>query len=175
LKDTELPVVVITGPSQGGLGAEVARGLAHGNPKCLILTGRSQNKIQPVIDEIKKINPSIDAQFVGADLLDNSTVRRAAADIRKITNEIHGLINNAGIMAPKDFSKSKDGIESQFAANHIGHFLLTNLLVSELEKGKGVVTNVSSRGYQLNGVFFDDPNFSVCNSWFTEIPAGNLS
>ncbi|KAI0134666.1 short-chain dehydrogenase [Xylariales sp. AK1849] len=158
----------ITGPSQGGLGAGVARALALGNPKRLMLLGRSKEKIQPVIDEVKKINPNIDTHFVQTDLQDNSSVRRAADEAKALTEEIHGLINNAGIGGQKEYAKSKDGIESQFAANHIGHFLLTKLLLPELSKGKGVITNVSSRAIHLNGVNFEDPDFQdgkTYNGW----------
>ena len=67
------------------------------------------------------------------------------------------------VMAVKEYKKSKDGIEMQFAANHIGHFLLTNLLMPKiLAAGKGArIVNVSSFGYMSGGVRFDDQNFKV--------------
>ena len=66
-------------------------------------------------------------------------------------------------MALKNYTTTKDGIETQFGANHIGHFLLTNLLVPKLAvAGKGArVVNVSSFGYMSGGVRFEDPNFQV--------------
>ena len=95
------------------------------------------------------------------DLADNQSVRSAAQEIKSITGQIHGLINSAGIMAPATFSTSKDGLEMQFASNHLGHFLLTNLVISEIKKAKGVVVNVSSAGYQVADPEFDDVNFNV--------------
>lgn len=64
-------------------------------------------------------------------------------------------------MAPANYQMSKDGIEMQFASNHIGHFLLTNLLVPEIKKGNGVVANVASGGYQIADPDFEDVNFNV--------------
>ena len=66
-------------------------------------------------------------------------------------------------MAIKDYSTSADGIETQFAANHVGHFLLTKLLMEKmLAGGKGArIINVSSQGYMSGGIRVDDYNFKV--------------
>lgn len=99
-------------------------------------------------------------------MLDNASVRKAAEHIKSLTKKIDVLINNAGIMAPKEYATSKDGIESQFAANHVGHFLLTGLLIEEvLAAGEGAaIINVASLGYQLAEPNLDDPNFEVSSS-----------
>ena len=96
-----------------------------------------------------------------ADFLDNSTVRKAAEEIKTLTKVIHGVMNTAGTMAPKSFNLSKDGIESQFAANYVGHFLLTNLLMPEIEEGHGVVSNLTSTGYETSDVHYEDVNFDA--------------
>ena len=153
--------VVITGPSKAGIGSETAKALASAKPKQIILAGRNESRIIPVIDEVKRADPNVDVVYVHLDLLDNSSVQKAADEIKSRTSEIHGLINNAGIMAPKNFVKSKDGIESQFAACHIGHFLLTKLLLPKIA-AEGTIVNVGSLGYQLAEVNLDDPNFQVC-------------
>lgn len=69
-------------------------------------------------------------------------------------------------MAIKEYTATKDGIELQFASNHVGHFLLTNLLMPKiLAAGEGArVINVASFGYMSGGVRFDDPNFKVNNA-----------
>jgi NAD(P)-dependent dehydrogenase (short-subunit alcohol dehydrogenase family) len=159
---------VITGPSVKSLGAGAALGLATGKPKQLILVGRSKSKIQPVIEEIMSSNPDVEATFVEINLLDHSSVRTGADTIKGITGEIHGMINCAGIMAVEKYQESNDGIESQFATNHVSHFLLTNLLKDELANGKAVVVNVSSSGYELADINYDDVNFRGgmdYNSW----------
>ncbi|PQE25150.1 short-chain dehydrogenase protein [Rutstroemia sp. NJR-2017a BVV2] len=124
--------VVITGPSKNGIGAETAITLASANPKKIILVGRTESKVTPVIESIKNINPSIEVAFVEIDLLSNKSVRQAAEKIKRLTDKIHVLINNAGVMAVRNCTTSVDGVESQFAANYLGHFLLTNLLGKEI-------------------------------------------
>ncbi|KAI8948122.1 putative short-chain dehydrogenase [Xylaria longipes] len=151
---------VITGPSAGGIGATVATALAKANPKRIILAGRNLSKVQPVIDEIAQINPDIETRFVKLDLTDLSSVRQAATDIKNVVPDgIDGLYNNAGIMAPREFKKSADGVEQQFAANHLGHFLLSNLLLPEITKAHGVVANTTSRAWALADPDYDDVNF----------------
>ena len=66
-------------------------------------------------------------------------------------------------MAVKDYTTTSEGIELQFGVNHIGHFLLTSLLLPKiLAASKGArVINVSSFGYLAAGVRFNDWNFKV--------------
>ena len=66
-------------------------------------------------------------------------------------------------MATKDYTTTKDGIEMQFGTNHVGHFLLTNLLMPKLAAAdqSARIVNVSSFGYMSGGVRFDDSNFQV--------------
>ncbi|KAK7975702.1 PHD-finger domain-containing protein [Apiospora arundinis] len=143
---------VITGPSQGGIGASAAIHLAKGKPERLVLAGRSLDKIQPVIDEIKATDPSVSVDFVALNLLDRDSVRQTGEEIKRLASKgISGLINNAGIMAVEHFTKSKNGVEGQFETNHVGHFLLTSILMPEIKKAKGVVVNVSSLGYMYGG------------------------
>lgn len=63
----------------------------------------------------------------------------------------------------KEYTKSADGIESQFATNHIGHFLLTNLILNKIVKaGKGArIVNLTSDGHRLGHFRGDDYNFEV--------------
>lgn len=105
----------------------------------------------------------MDAVYLEIDLLDTQSIRTAVERTRTVTDKIHGLINNAGIMAVPEYATSKDGVESQFAANYLGHFLLTNLLVSEMlaADGQTRIINVASLGYQLADVNLEDPNFQV--------------
>ena len=83
----------------------------------------------------------------------------------KTVPKINVLINNAGIMALHDFQKSEDGVEMQFAANHLGHFLLTNLLIPLIfAAGPGSrIVNVSSAGHALGNVRFGDPALRAIN------------
>lgn len=154
-------VIVITGASKGGLGAETALSLAAANPKKIILTGRSEGKIAPVLEQIKQMNPNIETQFITLELGNQQSVRKAAAEINASVSKIDILINNAGIMAVEKYTKTEDGVESQFGCNHVGPFLFTNLLADKLGENSRVI-NVTSMGYELSGIRFDDWNFQAC-------------
>ena len=169
-------LVLITGPSDGGIGAETAFSLAAASPACIILAGRSLSKVQPVIDRIKSAYPDVETQFIPLDLSSQNAVREAAGRINESVRAIDILINNAGIMACP-FAKTADGIESQFGTNFIGHFLLTNLIMERLVTRPGArIVNVSSSAHRTSDVQLDDLNFEVCefiaiaqeNSAFTD-------
>lgn len=158
--EVEGKVIVITGGSRGGLGAETAISLATANPSRIILTGRNQGKVAPVIEQIKQLNSRITIQFVALELGDQQSVRKAAGEINASVSRIDILINNAATMAIEDYTKTVDGIESQFGSNHIGPFLLTNLIAYRLGEDSRVV-NVTSLAYEASGIRFDDWNFGV--------------
>ncbi|RFU29340.1 hypothetical protein B7463_g7014, partial [Scytalidium lignicola] len=151
--------IVITGPGQGGIGAETAITLAKASPALLILAGRTESKITPVIAQIAENNPDVKVKFISLDLSSQKSVRTAAAEINAIVTKIDILINNAAIMACP-YAKSEDGLEMQFATNHIGHFLLAKLLMDKILKaGSGArIINVSSSALQ-GSIRYDDYNF----------------
>lgn len=161
--------VVITGASYGGLGAHTAICLAAAKPAEIFLLGRSEDKVSSVIKAIENISPSTIARSIKVDLASCKSVRDAAVEINSSVVKIDALINNAGIMGAK-FSLTPEKVESHLGTNHIGHFLLTNLLIPKLEAaGKGArIVNVSSQMYQFSEVRFDDYNFSdgaTYNAW----------
>lgn len=93
--------VVVTGCSEGGIGASTAISLAHGSPATIFVAGRTLSKVNPAIEAIKAISPSTDAIFVPLDLGEFDSIRAAAKLVLESgkAEEIHGLINNAGVMA----------------------------------------------------------------------------
>jgi len=136
---------LITGPTPGGIGAETVISLARGGPKHLILAGRSQQKIQPLIDQISEGHPDVKVSFLHLDLGSQKSVRNAAKDVQKLLagDKIDVLILNAAIMAcPYGFTE--DGIETQFGTNQVGHFLFGNLLLKDDLIGSRVVVVSSS-------------------------------
>ncbi|KAK6826680.1 hypothetical protein RU639_004819 [Aspergillus parasiticus] len=138
-------VVVLTGASEGGLGRCYCSGSGIGTTLPFNFTR----------------SPDTQPAFVHIELDDLDSVRRTAADVLSLTSKIDVLINNAGVMAIP-WSKSKSGLEKTLAINHIGHFLLTKLLMpSILAAGPGSrIVNVTSAGYRMAPFFFDDWNFS---------------
>lgn len=163
---------LITGTSAKGLGAKCATSIAHHSPAHIILVSRSKSKVDPVLDEIRKIDPKVSAQFVSCELSDQDSVRQAAEAILKdaTISKIDVVINNAGVMAIMDYTLDKHGNELTLSSNHIGHFLLTNLLMPKiLAAGKGArIVNLSSYGHRTGVFRFHDPNYDggkAYNPW----------
>jgi NAD(P)-dependent dehydrogenase (short-subunit alcohol dehydrogenase family) len=95
------------------------------------------------------------------DLADLVSVRAFAERFLATGRGLDILINNAAIMAAPE-ALVGDGWESQFATNHLGHYVLTNLLWPALAADGGArVVALSSTGHKLSGIRFDDPNFSA--------------
>ncbi|KAI0113592.1 putative short-chain dehydrogenase [Nemania sp. FL0031] len=164
--DVAAKTILITGASTGSLGAESARTMAFA--KHLILAGRNEAKIKPVLEKIQALNPSGKTTFVQVDLASNKSVRRAAAEINALPglDHIDIVINAAGNMAVRTYQTSTDGVELQFAANHLGHFLLTKLLLEKiLAAPVPTVVNLTSTGYELGESNFEDPNFNNGNTY----------
>ena len=113
------------------------------------------------MSRIKDLNPSVKVTFVPVSLDDFDSVRAAASTIDASISKLDILINNAGIMAIKDFTTNKNGIEIQFATNHLGHFLFTKLLMPKiLAAGPGTrIINLTSLGHKISPVRFEDYNF----------------
>lgn len=125
------------------------------------LAGRDLKKTKDVADSIA--TNIADASLVHTlelDLSSLSSVRKAASNFLSIGIPLHVLLNNAGCMAIEDKTISVDGFEMQFATNHLGHFLFTNLLIPALLKAApSRVVSVSSMAHFRSGILFDDPNF----------------
>ncbi|KAF8193886.1 NAD-P-binding protein [Mycena galopus ATCC 62051] len=122
--------VLVTGTSINGTGFEVARVIAkHAN--LVIITGYSAERLKLSEDAIKKENPSANIRCLALDLSSMAAVRAAAAEVNAYPEPLHILINNAAaVIGP--FKLTVDGLESQMAINHVGHFLLTLLLAPKL-------------------------------------------
>ncbi|KZV81040.1 NAD(P)-binding protein [Exidia glandulosa HHB12029] len=162
-------IFVVTGPTPTGIGATTLTSLAKAHPSVLVLAGRTPSKFQPVADSIAAIDSKIKVVLVTLDLSSNASVRAAAKTILEHPDVPHidTLINNAGLMATP-FSLTEDGIESQFAACHVGHFLFTNLLLPKLRAApEPVVVNVTSSGHRMGTGDFSDVNWEKTpyNSW----------
>ena len=137
--------VIITG-ANSGLGKESAIALAKLGAE-IVLAVRDINKGQSVKNQILNQTPSAVIEVAELDLMDLDSVRKFAAS--QSTKPIDVLLNNAGIMAVP-FEITKDGFESQMGTNHLGHFLLTELLLDAISKGTNPrIVNVSSSAHRL--------------------------
>ncbi|KAF1967233.1 NAD(P)-binding protein [Bimuria novae-zelandiae CBS 107.79] len=158
-------IVLVTGVSPESIGSSTALSIASQSPSLLILASRTPSKLDAVTKSIKDAYPGVNVQTVALDLMSQDSVRKAAAEIAQLTPRIDIIINNAALMTLKR-QLTAEGIEAQFGANHIGHFLLTNLLMPQLlaaaksnAPGATRVVNLTSLGHRLSPVRFHDYNF----------------
>ena len=154
LIDMKSKRVIITG-ANSGLGKESAFALAKLGAE-IVLAVRDTNKGQSVKNQILNQTPSAVIEVAALDLMDLDSVRKFAAS--QSTKPIDVLLNNAGIMAVP-FEKTKDGFESQMGTNHLGHFLLTELLFDAISEGSNPrIVNVSSSAHRLGKLKTGDIN-----------------
>ncbi len=150
-------VALVTGGSSG-LGQETARALAEKGAQ-VILTARDVPKGDAVAAEIRRSTGNAQVGVEELELASLASVRTFARRFLDRHPALHVLVNNAGVMACP-FTKTEDGFEMQFGTNHLGHFLMTCLLVPALRKGApSRIVSVSSRGHHLSPVVFDDVHF----------------
>ena len=134
--------VLVTGSTVGGLGHHAAIELAR-RGAAVVLGGRSPERLAEAEAAIREEVPEAELSTLVVDLADLTSVRQAAQRAEPI-GPIHRLNNNAGVMATP-YSRTSDGFELQMATNHFGPFLLTGLLLPQLEaSGDGRVVTVSS-------------------------------
>jgi retinol dehydrogenase-12 len=116
-----------------GLGAESVLQLAKHNPSQIYLAARTEAKANSAIEQIKEQVPKAAVTYLELDLGSFASVKTAADTFTKSTERLDVLMNNAGIMATPA-GLTKDGYEAQFGTNHMGHALLTRLLLPTLQK-----------------------------------------
>merc|ERR1712227_346580 len=122
--------VVITGANTG-IGKTTALDLSKRGAKVVMLC-RDMERAEKAAEEVREATKG-EVIVHKLDLAALASVRECAEQLGNSPEKIDILINNAGIMAcPK--MKTKDGFEMQFGTNHLGHFLLTNLLMPQLKK-----------------------------------------
>ncbi|CAD6257904.1 unnamed protein product [Miscanthus lutarioriparius] len=149
---------IVTGATNG-IGKETARVLALRGAK-VIIPARTLESGLKVKESLAEQVPSSKLHVMEMDLSSLSSVRDFARSFDSSHEHLNLLINNAGIMACP-YQLSKDGIELQFATNHVGHFLLTNLLLDKMkstarETGvQGRIINVSSIAHKSDGTCFE--------------------
>lgn len=144
---------VITG-ANSGLGWQAARMLAGKNAR-VFLGCRSLERGSEARTRILALHPAAEIELVELDLGSLDSIRKAAERLRS-EPQIDLLINNAGIMMPPR-ELTRDGFESQFGVNHLGHFALTGLLLERIRStvGSRIVT-VSSNAHKQGAIGFDD-------------------
>lgn len=146
-KDTKIEgsVAIITG-ANAGIGKETAIDLARRGGKVYIAC-RDIKRGEDALKEIMKKSGSNNVHFLQLNLASMDSIKEFSKKFHELEPKLHILVNNAGVMAcPK--SSTSDGFEMHIGTNHLGHFLLTNLLLDRLkESAPSRVVNVASLFY----------------------------
>ena len=133
--------VLVTGANTG-IGRATAAALA-GRGARIVLACRSEEKTRPVMEDIASTTGNHGLDFLALDLSDLDAVRSAAKTFLDRDEPLHVLLNNAGLAGQRGVTAQ--GFELAFGVNHLGHFLLTQLLLDRLrDSGRPRVVNVSS-------------------------------
>jgi NAD(P)-dependent dehydrogenase (short-subunit alcohol dehydrogenase family) len=150
--------ILITGATDGLGRALALRAAAEGDT--LLLHGRSEERLQPVVDQIRREHGEGRVRTYTADLADLAEVRRMAQEVLANESRLDVLVNNAGIGntnpdGSRDRRESADGIELRFAVNYLADYLLTRLLLPLLRSSAPArIVHVSSAGQ--SPIDFDD-------------------
>ncbi|XP_071868537.1 retinol dehydrogenase 13 [Bombus fervidus] len=149
-------VIIITGANTG-IGKEIARDLAK-REATVIMACRDMEKCENTRRDIVIESRNKYVYCRPCDLASQKGIRDFVEQFKKEHKKLHILINNAGVMrCPKMYTQ--EGIELQFGVNHIGHFLLTNLLLDTLkDSAPSRIVNVSSSAHKRGKIKFDDLN-----------------
>jgi NAD(P)-dependent dehydrogenase (short-subunit alcohol dehydrogenase family) len=144
---------LVTGANTG-IGKATAHALAVRGGRVLVAC-RSEGKAQPAIAEIVAATGNPFVEFLPLDLADLSSVRAAAESVLAEPHPLHVLVNNAGVAGQRGITA--DGFELAFGVNHLGHFLLTMLLLPRLRESEGArIVNVSSDShYQAKAIDYE--------------------
>ncbi|XP_036380814.1 dehydrogenase/reductase SDR family member 13-like [Megalops cyprinoides] len=143
--------VIITGGNTG-IGKATALDLARRGAR-VILACRNQQKAEAAIGDIRRESEVADVVYMQLDLASLKSVRSFTDTFLKTEPRLDLLINNAGLVAD---GRTEDGFGIEFGVNHLGHFLLTCLLLDRLkEGGGGRVVTVSSMAYRWGKIDFE--------------------
>ncbi|NBW98877.1 SDR family oxidoreductase [bacterium] len=154
---------LVTG-GNSGIGLATIEQLAKQGAR-VILACRRSDEGKKAIAQLQKKNLSGSVEFMKLDLADLESIRQFSGAFLKTHSKLDGLINNAGVMNTP-LTRTKNGFELQIGVNHLGHYLLTELLLPVLTaSAPSRIVNLSScyhdRAMGREGVInFDDLNFN---------------
>jgi len=145
-------VAIVTG-GYSGIGLETTKGLVLAGAKVIIPAKRPEIAFKNLNGIVSEDN------IIKMDLSDLNSIKGFTDSFKENFSKLDLLINNAGIMACPE-TRIGNNWESQFAINHIGHFLLTNELMDMMEDVEEArFVSLSSSAHSLTGILWDDIHF----------------
>ena len=148
--------VLVTG-ANNGIGKETAVALAAMGAS-VVMTSRDRAKGEAARSEAVERSGNENVELMIADFASLDSIRKLASDFKASHPRLDVLVNNAGAYNARR-SETSDGFETTFGVNHLGYFLLTNLLLDTLKaSAPSRIVNVSSRAHLRSTMDFDDLN-----------------
>ncbi|UKE44428.1 SDR family oxidoreductase [Pseudomonas poae] len=157
IPDQSGKLAIVTGAT-GGLGLETALGLAGAGAE-VILAGRNRAKGNAAEVTIRKRQNDAKVRFECVDLASLDSVASFANRLLAMGRPINMLVNNAGLMAPRERKVTPDGFELQLGTNYLSHFALTGRLLPLLTSGQARVVQLSSIAHRSGKIHVDDLNY----------------
>jgi retinol dehydrogenase 14 len=147
-------VAIVTG-ANNGIGRATALGLARLEATVvMVCRNAARGKAAQAFIQAESENPNIELML--ADLSSQSAIRDLASRFRQSHDRLHILVNHAGVNV-KQLTRTVDGLELNFAVNHLAYFMLTHLLLDVLQASAPArIVNVASAGESMGKINFDD-------------------
>ena len=168
MSDLTGKTVLITGGNTG-IGKATATDLARRGAH-VTFTSRNEERGAQALADVRAASGSDDVAMVPLDLASLASVRSCAEGFLREHDQLHVLINNAGVSVFSGRQETADGFELMFGVNHLGHFLLTSLLLDRIRSSAPArIINLSSAGYRMapEGLNFEDLQSEKSYSGFT--------
>jgi NAD(P)-dependent dehydrogenase (short-subunit alcohol dehydrogenase family) len=147
-------VAIVTG-ANSGMGKEISLGLARLGAT-LVMVSRNRQRGEAARAEVEQQTGNSSVELLLADLSSQQSIRKLAREFEAGHDRLHLLVNNAGMSSPRR-TETADGLETVFATNHLGPFLLTNLLLPVLKaSAPSRIVTVSSGAQAMGKLDFDD-------------------
>jgi NAD(P)-dependent dehydrogenase (short-subunit alcohol dehydrogenase family) len=166
-------ICLVTGATSG-IGKITALELAR-KGATVVVVARDPARAKATVDEIGRATGSSRVSTMLCDFASQASIRRLADEYRRTHDKLHVLVNNAGvILGPREVTA--DGLEATFAINHVGYFLLTNLLLDVLRASAPArIVNVASGAHFQGKLDFDDLQLERSYTGFGAYAASKLA